>query len=108
MYGVLDFIDDICEDTGQKAFNVKWATRHLLITMDSWNHLCAVLEGNIEIVRKPDEVDALLYNLYQTKDFFCKVNGVYDLKEYNATCEYCRITSCDIMTFREESDHEYE
>ena len=76
IYGVLDFIEDICEDIGQKSWNVKWATRYLLITMDSWNHVCAVLEENMEIVRKPDEGDALLHDLYQTKDFFCKVNGL--------------------------------
>ena len=76
--------------------------------MDGWNHLCTVLEKDMTLVRKSDEDDSVLYNLYQTKDFFYKVDGKWELKEYNTTCEYCHTTSCDRMTFREELDHEYE
>ena len=63
---------------------------------------------DMEIVRKPDEDDSVLDNLYQTKIFVCKVDGVWDFKKSNATCEYFHITSCNRMTFRKELDHEYE
>ena len=76
--------------------------------MESWDHLCVVLEEDMELVRNPDDDDCVLDNLYQTKHFFYNVDGKCELKEYNTTCEYCHNTMCDRMTLREELDHEYE
>ena len=60
------------------------------------------------IVRKPDEGDALLYNLYQTNDFFFKANELWQQKEYNATYKFCRTTLWNRMKFREGLNLEYE
>ena len=53
VYDVLNFLEDVCEESGQKAWNAKQATNHLLITMETWDYLCTGLEEYMELLMYP-------------------------------------------------------
>ena len=43
IYGVVEFLDDICEETKERSWSIDWACDHLYIVMESYAHLGAVL-----------------------------------------------------------------
>ena len=44
VYGVVDHLDDVCEDTKERSWSISWATEHLYVTLE--NFLTSALSLN--------------------------------------------------------------
>ena len=109
IYGVIDFLDDVCKETKERAWSVKWAGNHMFMRLESFTHLCAIAESDLTLVRSPGEGDCALGKYYKTSHFFKKgEQGEWSLKNYENMCEYCGGTECDRMVFWEDLDFDYE
>ena len=69
IYGVIDFLDDVCEETKERAWNVRWSGNHMFMRLESFTHLCAVAESDLILVRSPGEGDCALGRFYKTSNF---------------------------------------
>ena len=69
VYGVVDFLEDVCEETKERSWSIDWACEHIYIVMESYSHLCGILETDLTLVRMPGEDDIKLDKYYTTDDF---------------------------------------
>ena len=100
VYGMIDFLEDVCEVTKERAWNINWACEYLCISMEIWSHLCAVMESDLTLVRRPCEDNCVLDKYYSTASFFEREeDGKWKVNVYKASYEYCGSTDCDRMEF---------
>ena len=105
VYGTLSYLEDMCEETGEKAWQIMWATQHLYVTMDTFNPVLPQLERDLVLVLHPGAKHIRIDKNYKTSDFFEEENGLWKVRDYEAFCEYCKETNCDRMNYREDLDH---
>ena len=105
VYGVIAYLDDACEETGDKSWAISWATKHLHFSDEHYNHFLPQNESDIELVLEPGGEHIRLDKYYTTKDFFVMKDEEWKVKEYERFCEYCRKINCDRMKYWEELDY---
>ena len=109
MYGVLTTIEDECEVSREKIWQITWASSQLFVTSSSTLHLASWCESDLTLVREPHEDHMKLDKYYDTSDFFEKEHGLWKTKpRVIPFCEYCRERHCDRMNFWGELASEYE
>ena len=72
IYGVIGFLEDVCKETKESAWNIKCAGNHLYMKLDSFSHLCAVIESDLILARRLGKGDCALDKYKKTSDFFSK------------------------------------
>ena len=103
VYGVLNFVEDACEETNTRAWHVGWAMKHLMIHSSGLEHMTPMLEDDLILVKGPWEMDGRLNRRWCTYHFFEKrEDGKWVLRNYTPLCEYCHYTNCDRMEFAED------
>ena len=105
VYGVIAYLDDACEETGDKSWAISWATKHLHFSDEHYNHFLPQNESDIELVLEPGGEHIRLDKYYTTKDFFVMEDEEWKVKQYETFCEYCRKIDCDRMKYWEELDY---
>ena len=99
VYGVLNAVEEECEEPEEKAWSIIWATDHLVISNPSLSHIATWLETDLHIVRSPHEDHIKLDKYYTTNDLFIKNDGKWEVKDIRPFCEYCHAEDCDRMKF---------
>ena len=101
IYGVLSNVEDVCELTGSKLFQIEWATGHINLGNSFMCLIAPYWEHVLTVVRFEDEDDKNDDNEF-TK-LFQKVGGNWILiKTY--LCEFCDSRKCDRALYKTELD----
>ena len=72
VFGVLDFIEDVCKQTGEKTQIFQLALNCLMIDIDTWSHMFPLLKSKMTLVKGPWELDEMLDKNWYMYDFFEK------------------------------------
>ena len=101
IYGIITNIEDQCEYTSSKAFQVDWSYDHLFLGNDYLAFCAPQFEHDMYIVKFEEEEDDNEDNEFTRQ--VTKFKGKWQLVEM-LTCEYCDEKNCDRCVYRDELD----
>ena len=99
IYGILSNIEDACELTNSRAFQINFASDHINFGNNILATVAPYFEHTFEVVKFEEEEDDQEDSEF-TK-LFEKENGMWKIVECEL-CEFCETCSCDRALFRDE------
>jgi len=101
IYGSVSNLEDQCELTTSKAYQVNWATDHIYLGNSFLSFVAAQFEHDMEMVKFEDEEDDNEDGEFTRQ--FTKYDGKWKMVEM-LTCEYCDLKNCDRCIYGDELD----
>ena len=104
LYGIISNLDDICEVTASRTYQINWSFSHLCTGNNFLSFVAPYFEHDFVVVKFPDECDS-----YKDEEFskqFKEVDDNWTMVEYSGEeCEFCEGHTCDRVQYRMELDN---
>lgn len=101
IYGIISNMEDQCEHTSFKAFQVNKSTEHIYLGDSFLNFVAVQFEHDMEIVKFEDEEDE--GEDYEFTRQFTKIEGMWQ-HIVRLTCEYCSMKNYNHCLYGDELD----
>ena len=104
LYGIISNLEDICEVTASRAYQINWSFSHLYTGNTFLSFVAPYFEHDFVVVKFPDECDSNEDEEFSKQ--FKKVDDNWTMVEYiGEECEFCEGHTCDRVQYRMELDN---